>query len=318
MHIVLSSDDNYVQHLGVNIQSILLNNKEINNITIHILDSGISYKNKKHILEMVRNSEHSIKFYDCTNMKKFMGNINIDVRSMAMYSRVFIPNILDDNIEKIIYMDIDSVVEGSLQEVWDIDLDNDLIAGVVDTIPNTYKEIIGLEKDDIYINSGFLLVNIKQWRIENIIDKLLTFIKENDGNATHYDQGAINYVCKGRVKKLHPKYNVMTTFYTIKYKNILKLYDLDNYYSKKEIDEAIKTPVFIHYVPGFITRPWIKRCKHPKANLYMKYLEKTPWIENGLQDDNRSIKVKLMCLLYNLLPFNIFNILYSTINKIKY
>lgn len=47
MNIVYSSDENYVQHMGISIFSLLRNNMEMDEITIYILANDISYESKE-------------------------------------------------------------------------------------------------------------------------------------------------------------------------------------------------------------------------------------------------------------------------------
>lgn len=291
MHIALASDDNYARHLGVSLYSILENNKD-SDITIHVLDSGISNKNNINIKNIVNQFNQKIIFYNLNDYNKVFDNINMTASSIATYSRVFLTSILSKDIEKVMYLDVDSVVCGSLKEVWNLDLEENLIAGVEDLVPIKFKNIIGLGKENTYVNAGFLVINLKQWRREKLESSIVEFIMNNDGKSTHYDQGAINAICKDRVKVLHPMYNVLTPFYIIKYKKLFKIYNLDKYYSEEEIKEATENPVFIHYVPAFVSRPWVKGCKHPESSRYLNYLNKTVWKNDGLEEDNRSIKIK--------------------------
>ena len=69
----------------------------------------------------------------------------------------------------------------------------------------------------------------------------------------------------------------MTPFFTMSRDEIMQYYGLKEYYSEVELSEAINSPVFIHYTPAFVNRPWIKGSKHPLVSLYMKYLDLTPW-----------------------------------------
>lgn len=88
-------------------------------------------------------------------------------------------------------------------------------------------------------------------------------------------------------------------------KEIMSYYELENYYNEIEIDEAVKNPVFIHYTPAFVNRPWIEGCKHPLTPLYKSYLDMTPWKSTDLWKDRRGKAEKTIALLYTRLPFRI-------------
>lgn len=317
MHIAVASDNNYIRHMGVTVCSLLDNNRDVNEIVIHVLDNGISEENKKNMKNIIEKYNRKIKFYNLKDSKKYLGEGSFSANSLAMYSRIFLPELLDESIEKIIYIDVDAVVSNSLKELWEENIEDNLVAGVLDVIPDKFKVSIGLDIHDMYINSGFIVINIRKWREEFIKDKILDFISKNNGRETHYDQGAINAICKGRVKVLHPKYNITTIFYTMKYEKVLNLYGVNEYYPIEEIEYAKKNPVFIHYVAGYTTRPWVEGCKHPKAYEYMKYLEKTPWVNTELEKDMRGIKERLIALYIGLVPASTSKKLWEIREKMK-
>ena len=75
------------------------------------------------------------------------------------------------NLDKIIYLDCDSIIADSLEDLDNIDISDYYIAGVQDTVTNFFKTSIGLNKDDRYINAGMLVINLKKWREDKIEEK---------------------------------------------------------------------------------------------------------------------------------------------------
>lgn len=306
LNIAYSSDDNYAQHLGVSMISLFENNKIFNEINVYIIESKISPQNKERLENIAKEYGRHIHFM---NFEKYEEKLKLNMEnsiSISAYSRLFLSQMLRD-INKIIYMDCDSVINHRLYELWNIDLEEYYIAGVLDTVGYDTKLRIGLDKSDNYINSGMLLINLKKWREDNIQQKFIEFINYYSGNVFHHDQGVINGVLRDKILVLHPKYNSMTTFYTMTMENMMKYYKMDKYYSEKEIIEAKNNGVFIHYTPVFVNRPWIKGCKHPLNYVYKQYLDKTPWKDAPMWEDKRSKGEKVVSLLYNNLPFNIAN-----------
>lgn len=305
LHIAVSSDDNYVKFLGVTIQSLQYYNRDVK-IYIHVLDNGIQSKNRDKIESLISHN-NKITFYSVEAQNEYLKKYNLNPTSLAMYSRIFLSKIIPENVKKIIYCDVDSLFKGSLKEIWKIDFKNELVAGVEDLIPVRYKIDIGLQEDDKYINSGFLLINLEKWREEDIIKDFIKCISKFDGKQTHYDQGVINAVCKDRIIILSPRYNLMTPFYILKYKKIIDYYKIKNYYSKIEIENAKLNPVFVHFVPAFTTRPWMKNCRHPLVEEYRTFLEKASWSENNLLVDPREFKVRLLNFAYIKFPIKLVN-----------
>ena len=61
MNIVYSSDDNYAQHTGVSIISLLENNKHFNEINIYIVDNDIKNENKIKLNNIANRYKRKIK-----------------------------------------------------------------------------------------------------------------------------------------------------------------------------------------------------------------------------------------------------------------
>ena len=223
---------------------------------------------------------------------------------------------LPSEVHKVLYFDCDTLIVGSLNELWNEDINDFYVAGVCDTVPSKTKQAISLNNTDFYINAGMLLINLKKWRKDSLEKKLLNFIDERNGNVIHHDQGVINGVIKN--KKILPlRYNLMTSYLMMNREDIIKFYKVeDSFYSQEQIDEAIKNPVYIHYTPGFTTRPWVKGCRHPYVNLYWKYLKLTPWEDFKPIKNNEKFHVKMVNWIYLNFPFNVADFLCKSLMKV--
>ena len=199
-----------------------------------------------------------------------------------------------------------------------MDITGYCVAGVADTVSSETKSAVGVSNNENYINSGMLLINLKKWREDNIQDKFINFIDSKNGSITHHDQGVINGVLCKKIKILNPKFNLMTVYYTMKREDIISYYGIDNkFYSDEVIKESLKNPVYIHFTPGFTTRPWVRGCKHPKKQIYLDYLEKTPWKDSSLEKDNSKFRVKVINWIYRNMPFKRAQSICNTLMKAK-
>ena len=205
LYVLYSTDQNYCMHLGISLTSLLENNKKFNNIIIYIIEKDIDDKNKSILLDIVNKYNRKIKFI---SFNKVENRIKIDLtnsKSKSIYARLFISNLIPESVEKILYLDCDTIVDKSLYELWNLDIEDCYVAGVQDIVPNKYKDMIGMSESDKYINSGVLLINLRLWRKITIEDKFLKFIELHNGEVPHHDQGIINGVCKGKISILNMK-----------------------------------------------------------------------------------------------------------------
>lgn len=308
MDIVVASDENYAVHMATLLCSICEHNRN-SKIDIHILDGGIELVTNEKIYNMKKvynNLDiHTYKIDDQFIKERFKCSIAND-RSLMAFSRVFIPNVLPINIKRALYLDVDAVVLNSLEDLFNLDMHNFAMAGVVDVNPLNRRRSVGLNKNDLYINSGMILWNLELCRNIDIVNQFIEFVRDRDGNVDAMDQGTINGTMKGHILKLEPKYNVMTPFFQLKANNLAIMGEWNSYYTKAEIDCAINNPVYVHYTPNMTTRPWQKNCKHPLKNKYWEYRMKTSFNNNKLEKDLRSKKMQFISFLYYTLPYKFF------------
>lgn len=313
LNVGFSSDNNYAKQLGITILSLLENNRIMDEICIYVIDNGIDEKNKKIINKIVESYDRKIYFLE---FKKLCQGLKTDnTFSISSFGRIFLSRI--EEVDVIIYMDCDAIVCDSLEELIKIDMTNYYVAGVQDNVSPFYKESIGMKKDDKYINAGFLLMNLKKWREDEIEKKCLKFIERYNGSVPHHDQGTINGVCKEKILFLHPKYNVQSPMFDIDVETAKKYaIGMQKYYTQQEINEAIKNPVFIHYTAGFYNRPWNKNCTHPFKDKYLYYMNKTIW-KNELENGKLNKKVQIMKGLYKILPYKYYYLINQIISNQK-
>ena len=92
------------------------------------------------------------------------------------------------------------------------------------TIYQAVKETIDLGEEDPYYNSGVLLVDLKQWREQEIQKKLLGFWKSKGGKLFASDQDVINGTLKGQIHTLMPRYNFFTNYRYFSYRELTHLW----------------------------------------------------------------------------------------------
>lgn len=99
-------------------------------------------------------------------------------------------------MDKILSLDVDTIVTEDVSELWDISLNGYYFAGAMEP----WKSF----QDKLYINCGVMLVNLKELRDgkgDEIIDSLNTkFYMFNE-------QDCINKLCQGHLLKISSEYN---------------------------------------------------------------------------------------------------------------
>lgn len=305
LRVVYSSDDNYAQHMGVSIYSLLEHNLDFVQIQVYIIENQISEENRKKLQIVAgtfKNAE--LIWIDFSGWKAKL-KLKMEWKlSISSYARLFVSSMIPETVERILYLDCDMIICDSLKELWDVDLGNNIIGAVQDAVNDETKEAVGVLPKQRYFNAGMLLIDMGKWRSNRMEEQFVKFISEHHGQVRHHDQGILNGVLVGKWKVLPIRYNLMTIHFIYNRSKIMKYFQNHaEFYTENEIEEAKKKPAILHYTPSFTTRPWVKGCKHPLKYRYWDSLKRTPWKGAKEEKDNRRWYVRMVEWRYLYLPF---------------
>ena len=216
LHIVFAADQSFFPGLLVCVDSVLIHLAPEHKYTFDLLDGGIAEADYIRLEELVKCRGKSVSL--CRHqidLKKFEGFRVSQKHDTAMaYARLLIPQLLP-NIDFVVYLDADILVTRDLSELFHIELGSDeLLAAVQDPVIKTLAndcpwELASAEETVLtYVNTGVLLLPIQCWRRQNIAERILELIREDPDRCSYWDQTAINYVAKNRIKVLDEGWNV--------------------------------------------------------------------------------------------------------------
>lgn len=268
IHIVFNIDDRFARHCGVTISSVIRNNPA-RAIHFHILGLDVSEKNKER-LRRVAGRKRPVTFYDVdpalVNELPYLGE-HTSIAA-ASYVRLFLTDFLSEEIGKVLYLDCDTLVLQSLDELWDIDLSGYALAAVEDVI--TYSDH-WLDHDDSvgYFNAGVMLINLRYWRENNAKDRFMSFLSRYSDQIRHHDQDALNGVFYDRKLLIENKWNTFPRFCEKKYR--------EEYPEYEKI--CSKDPCIVHFTGR--KKPWNTRSYHLYFPRYYLYQLFTPWKFRG-------------------------------------
>lgn len=253
----MATDNNYVQHLGVVLISVLENTKTPELFDITVLAGDISEKNKDLVHAIVNKYGAIISFRNVVleHPEKFIVNGHI---SIAAYYRIFLPKFFSEHVQKIIYLDCDVIVNSDIKELFDIDLKDNVIGAVAERF-NGRMISLGYP-DKPYFNSGVLVVDLQNWISENITEKTLDFIFKNPDKLIFWDQDALN-IC------LIDKWLSLDYHWNYQRENVI--------FEKVWRKNKEKIPHIVHFTNN--VKPWHYYSRNPYDYLYYKYLAISPW-----------------------------------------
>ena len=306
LNILYQFNEKYVPYAGVSITSLLENNRDADEINIYALTEGISASSRDTLTKLIEGYGRKIHFPDTADLiKRFKSMGMIPYRgAYSVYLRLFFTELLPVDAHRVIYLDSDTIVDGSLLPLAEYDLGGKTLGMVLESITDDYKIMIGMKKEDEYYNSGVILFDADAWRRENYCDRLVDHIR-NVRSSYIGDQDFLNIVCCGDVCRLPIEYNFQPLHGRYTPAQYFSCFGQNPYYSRTEV-EASNHPVIFHCYRWLGEFPWNKGNLHPFNDVYDKYIRISSF--SGVQKvrAHSGIVLGIEKILYRMLPRVIF------------
>lgn len=246
--------------------SLFENNKR-HRFHVHIFSFDISEKNKNCIKAFAERYGNTVSFYSFDDKGIKYPNIGSGHISKESYIRLFAPNYLPDDIERILYLDVDLLVLDDIQELYSIPMESAVIAGIMDYPEKDRYERLGIPSEYGYFNAGVMMFNIKLWKEAGLTHAAKNILNNTGIELKHHDQDVLNMLCHEKWKRISFRWNIMDVFF----------YDINQYEEKyrNEIRKEITHPCIVHFTGSI--KPWNAWIPNPYYKYYYLYLAKTPW-----------------------------------------
>ena len=223
MNIAMACNENWYKYLVVNLYSLLKCTKNINKIYLLLETDNINDVPK--LQELINKYPVNIELINFNNIFDELveeGNVNRDtVYSNFCFARLALPYLLKE--DKVLYIDSDAIVIKDISKVWEIDINDYYVAGCKDygvLTCNTYERLNITGK---YVNSGFIILNLKKIREEKIHEKWFDVINNNE--LIFPDQDALNLVCQHKELYIPSMYNyAWEVTLEVKNTNLIKVF----------------------------------------------------------------------------------------------
>lgn len=262
MDVSYAINERYVDYCLVSILSLLENNTG-NKINFHILTDHLSASSRIRIQNVIANYKCDIHFYEIPD--SWIDGLSLNCWSKYCWYRLFLPQLIPSDVSKVLYLDTDTIITGSITDLFNLDLCGYSIAGCLDIM--SFSEGIfnrlGYPSKFGYVCSGVLLLNLDYFRVHDLSNKIIDFAKAHSEIINFPDQDAINCVCHTTTLHLSLKFDILAPF----------LSDRDFCQQHpQEVVEILEDPRIIHYAG---CNPWKKEIqKHYYHDVFWKYANK--------------------------------------------
>jgi lipopolysaccharide biosynthesis glycosyltransferase len=306
IRVLFCCDPTFYQHLAVALVSMLENNPyypfEVYLMASRREDSPEAKLRRS--LQPYHNCILDIRHYPLDQCRHFFVDQHV---SHETYLRLFVDDILEAEVRKILYLDADTVVLDDLWELWTTNIDGYLLAGAHDPWGEFRSAALGIPGGRPYVNAGVLLLNLTRWRAERVTERLIRFIEAEGDRLVFHDQDAINALLYESVLVLDYRWNFQARMFKMNPRRELPQRDL--------IREAARRPAIIHY--NGRQKPWQFLSTVAKKRLYYRYLEKTEW--RGARPEGRTARnIPAYCLKHMRSNLgNVYRLLSRLVNQME-
>lgn len=285
MRVLYFSSDEYAIYAGISMVSMLENNVGVENLEFFLLEDNISLENKEKIKSIFKKYNRECTFLDANIVypriiEKYGHKMREYNGGKTGWFRVFPDEIFPDYEGTVLYMDSDTIVNGSIEGLLDLKWDNKAIAAAssstiiiskfIMSFSGREEERIIRDRGDEYLNSGIVIYHLRNFKKGNFREKMsqtlsqldeLFFIDQTLLNATFHSKEVLDFGYKyNYCFHLEPRYS--------------RFIEMTEELEKKDIVSIDRHPIIVHY-PG--ERPWFKESTSRLANLYEKYRDMSPW-----------------------------------------
>ena len=190
MNILISCDEKYIKYAPVLLESIFENN----NVPIHIFlvyknSSDEKYKKLKQFVNTKWNHTIEICSFEHINIDKLKTDNHFPLECYyTLFPQLFLP----ENVDRILYLDIDTIVDRNLKDFYEQDFEENYLIACGQN--EGFKKSENMKKPGKfgYFNSGVILYNIKKMRKELSLEYYDYVLSHS--NEFFFDQGMLNHL----------------------------------------------------------------------------------------------------------------------------
>lgn len=308
LNLLYQFNEKYVPYAGVSITSILHNNQDAEEIDIYVLGEELSGAAEVRLRQEVSAYHRELIFLDSENLIRKMKELDMPTYrgSYAANMRLFLDEVLDESVDKILYLDSDTVVDTDLKELFLTDMQGKTIGMALDSLGESHKLQIGLAEKDEYFNSGVILFDLAKWREKKYSDRIAKHVAEERNNYPAPDQDLLNVVCRGDIYRLDIRYNFQPMHAVFNDKQYYRVMKPMVYYSMPVISDAREQVVIYHCFRFLGEFPWHKGNLHPYNVVFDRYLQLSLWKDYRKEKAEAGLPIKIEKILYRILPKGLF------------
>ncbi len=255
--IVYAIDENFVPHFTASLTSLLENNIGVfenyfvatENIDSKDLSRAVKFFKEKYNIKLDILNTNNL------GLKTSSLSTKLPV-SPATYYRLFLGEILPSEVEKVLYLDADTIILEDLTKLVNKNFNKNCILAVAESrfVLNSAPQSLVSENliGNEYFNAGVMYIDIANWKTESISNELINTGMLHKNHIRYWDQDILNIYFKNRIGEIDSGYNVFR--------------------SQRRLNPP---PKIVHFAGP--VKPWHLFNSHPYRKEYRYFRDLTPF-----------------------------------------
>lgn len=266
MNILLTLDRNYLLPMRILLLSLFVNNPG-EHFDIYIVADGFTPEDHESTASLCAHFQAG--YHPLAVEETWFDNApTLRYYSRAMYYRLLAAQLLPDDLDRILYLDPDMLVIGSVKALYETDMGENLYAacihkGLMDLSTPVNKIRLSTFETEGYFNSGMLLMNLARIREHVQPQAIFDYVEENRALLVLPDQDVLNALYGQHILALDEQ---LYNYDVRKYRE----YSLG---SSGEHDAVwvMENTVILHFCGK--RKPWKQRSNGRFSMLYRHYMQ---------------------------------------------
>lgn len=273
MNVVTSLNSKYVRYACVMLTSFFENHSANMEFHVYLLYSNLTEEDKRRLENIIKRYTGTVHFL-FVDRSRFLEFSTTADWPLEAYYRLALMDILPEDVDRLLYLDVDTIVNKSLEELYFTDFEENLICackGIWEAPFGDNRDIIFEEQirnGFTYFCSGVLLYNVTEMRKKYCLKDYIDLARQLEFKMVAPDQDVLNFMHWREVKQFPPeRYNLFSW----------------GAYTKGIRYEAVLKDVSIVHFSG--PKPWSgKWVRYDIEQLWWNYAKMTPFYQELMEE----------------------------------
>ena len=254
VHIAFAVDAKYIQHMGVAMTSLIVNNPAVN-FHFHVVYDSMYDLDGGKIAQLATMYQVPITLYKVVSAPMIDSLKTVYHISKVVYYRLLLPYILPQYLTKVLFLDADLVCVGDIREIWHTPLADKVLAAKGMQADDDQIATLDL-KNGRYLQAGVMLLNMPVWRQQELTSRVIEYLITYPEKTQWLEQDALAALLDGQFTELSGDLHTVVD-------------------CAKGSGRITDGTAIIHFAG--MCKPWQEWCPDDRKTFYWQYLKMSPW-----------------------------------------